>query len=121
MKPLDEALRETSAAAFDRFLTHEEQGPLPSFEYPTHLEKDALLTALRALDAAGWPVVSQEILTAIRMQVVALTAGSCSCGMKTPNAALHPADCRYAQLANVLDNLDALAAAPKLPTEGGGE
>ena len=114
-KPANEAMREASEAfadAADRYWREDS---------PHSNSVDAgLVAALRALDAAGWSVVSQEILTAIRMQIVALIAGSCSCGMKSPNAALHPADCRYAQLASVLDNLDALAAAPKLPGVGDG-
>ena len=131
-KPADEAMREAA-----RSLRDEYSGSV-ACDYPVCIggecshecERDEkyvesfcepLLAALRALDAAGWSIASQEILTAIRMQVVASTAGSCSCGMKSPNAALHPADCRYAQLAGVLDNLDTLAAAaPKLPGVGDG-
>lgn len=118
MKPLDETMREAANAAVEE-LAFSPMGDGARTAGGRVLAKAAILAALRALAAAGWPVVSQEILTAIRMQVVALTAGSCSCGMKTPNAALHPADCRYAQLANVLDNLDALAAAPKVEGSDG--
>lgn len=107
MKPLDEAMRRAAAEAESTWIN--------SDSYSQHNEWPAVLkAALSSLAASGWVLVPRDTLDATKRQAIALVVGSCSCGMKSPNAALHPAECRYVTASGLLENIgEMLAAAPK--------
>ena len=52
-------------------------------------------------------------LVAARVQAISLAAGSCSCGVKSPDAAMHTPECRYSTASYLLENLEEVIAALK--------
>lgn len=64
------------------------------------------------------PMTHADLIAALRGQLIWLAAGSCSCGIKSPKAAAHDTECRYAVAMAALDNVDELAALKARGGEG---
>jgi hypothetical protein len=58
-------------------------------------------------------------LDAARKQLLAMSVGGCTCGIKSPDVHFHDARCRYRQAQECLENVEA-AAAPPAPADVAG-
>jgi hypothetical protein len=106
--PADEAMRKAAVMLWN-------QPPMRLDESIGDFSTRQVMTVIRALDAAGWQCVSRSPLLAAKNLAIALAAGSCSCGIKSPDAALHAVECRYRLAVDLIENIEeALIVSPLL-------